>query len=102
MKIYSLVRLNLKNDLTDLADDFSLVFVILSGQGLCNTILGKSTGKVGNLDGKTTTLTPSVQRKYKLNNNIYLFIVRLLLVMNYVLNIILDLYIIFGQDHIKT
>lgn len=54
MKIYSLVRLNPKNDLTDLADYFSLVFVILSGQCLCNTILGKSTGKVVNFDGIKT------------------------------------------------
>jgi len=44
-------------------------------------ILGKSTGKVGNLEVKNTIVTPSAQEKNKDINNIFLFIVRLLLIM---------------------
>jgi len=36
-------------------------------------ILGKSTGKVGNLDVKNTTVAPSIQQENKQNNNIFLF-----------------------------
>ena len=38
---------------------------------LWKKILGKSTGKVGNLDVKNTTVAPSVLEKNVLNNNIF-------------------------------
>ena len=60
---------------------FSVVFVIVRTRFIRKTILGKFTGKVGNLDVKNTTVVPSIQQENKLNINIFLFIVMFLLVM---------------------
>jgi len=56
------------------------LFEIFKIRFIQKKILGKSTGKVGNLKGKNTTVAPAIQQKNKLNNNIFLFIERLLLV----------------------
>jgi len=69
------------NGWTDFANYFFVVFVIFSRRLLCNNNLRNLTGKVGNIDEKTTIVAPSVQQENKLNNNIFLFIVRSLLVM---------------------
>jgi len=50
-------------DLADLADFFSVVFVIVRKMFVWKTILGKSIGKVGNLDSKNTTVTQSALQK---------------------------------------